>query len=234
MSIMPSIDISCGKAVKRIRGVRGTGVVIGDPIKIAENLYNNGYNHIHVVDLDAAEGVSNNEEIVKGIASIGFKWLQIGGGIRDLEKASKLIAYGATSIVVSSVYFRHRELFKEIVRRIGEDRVILALDYKSDGHIYLSGWREKGPRLIDVLGEVVLHPLLGILFTYIDSEGTMRGIDRRVGVYANKVSGLREYAGGVSSMDDIVFLRNIGFDYIIVGMAFYKGVIGDISYVKNM
>jgi len=58
-NIIPSIDISLGKAVKRIRGVKGTGLILGNPIELASKLYNEGYTRIHVVDLDAVEGVGN-------------------------------------------------------------------------------------------------------------------------------------------------------------------------------
>lgn len=226
MTIIPSIDISNGKAVKRIRGRRGTEVTIGDPIKVAERLYNAGYSHVHIVDLDAAEGLGSNEEMIKTILSIGFKWAQVGGGIRTLAKASRIISYGASSIILSTTYFKDRAKFDEIVRGIGSDKVIVSLDYRSDGYVYLSGWREKGPKLEQTLEEIRYYNLLGVLFTYIDSEGTMGGIDRGVAKYINKVRGLKEYAGGVSTIDDVRYLTYIGFDHVIVGMAFYRGVIG--------
>lgn len=70
-NIIPSIDISLGKAVKRIRGVKGTGLILGNPIELASKLYNEGYTRIHVVDLDAAEGVGNNEMYIKEISKRG-------------------------------------------------------------------------------------------------------------------------------------------------------------------
>jgi 1-(5-phosphoribosyl)-5-[(5-phosphoribosylamino)methylideneamino] imidazole-4-carboxamide isomerase (EC 5.3.1.16) len=63
LEVIPSIDISEGKAVKRIKGQRGSGLILGDPLRIAEQIYSEGYKKVHLVDLDAAEGVGNNEKL---------------------------------------------------------------------------------------------------------------------------------------------------------------------------
>lgn len=225
IKVMPSIDISLGKAVKRVRGVKGTGLILGNPIEIAEKLFSEGYEFLHVVDLDAAEGVGDNSHVIRDIASIGFRWIQVGGGIRDEAKARRLADYGATAVVVSTLFFKNRLEFDNVVNSLGNDKVILALDYRSDGYVYVSGWSEKEKKLDDVLDEISLHPLLGVLLTYIDAEGTMYGIDREVSKYTQKIRGLKEYAGGISTYSDILFLDSIGFDYAIIGMALHKGVI---------
>jgi len=225
-SIIPSIDLCNGKAVKRVRGERGSGIVVGDPVKIAEKLYEKGFRRLHVVDLDAAEGVGSNEDIIKTIASMGFDWIQVGGGIRSTSKALRMLRYGASAVVLSTIFFKDRAKFTGVVEEAGSDKVILALDYRSDGHVYLSGWRERGPRLEGVFDEVNQYKILGVLLTYIDSEGTLGGIDRNVTKYINRIHGLKEYAGGVSSMDDVAFLTKAGVDYVIVGMAFYRGLLG--------
>ncbi|TRM98820.1 1-(5-phosphoribosyl)-5-((5-phosphoribosylamino)methylideneamino)imidazole-4-carboxamide isomerase, partial [Sulfolobus sp. F1] len=63
--------------------------------------------------------------------------------------------------------------------------------------------------------------VLGIILTYITNEGTAKGVDHKVKTLVDKIKGIREYAGGVSSLSDIQFLGSIGFNYVIVGMAFY-------------
>ncbi|TRM96100.1 1-(5-phosphoribosyl)-5-((5-phosphoribosylamino)methylideneamino)imidazole-4-carboxamide isomerase [Sulfolobus sp. B1] len=168
IKVLPSIDISEGKAVKRIRGVKGTGLILGDPVKIAYNIYEEGYDSIHVIDLDSAEGVGSNEEYIKDICKIGFKWIQVGGGIRSLDRAKKLISLGVSAIILSTLPFINFKEFKHIL-----------------------------------------------------DEGTAKGVDHKVKTLVDKIKGIREYAGGVSSLSDIQFLGSIGFNYVIVGMAFY-------------
>lgn len=226
IKIMPSIDISNGKAVKRVKGVKGTGLVLGNPIEVAERLFSEGYEYLHVVDLDAAEGSGDNSHVIQGIVSIGFRWVQVGGGIRDLIKAEKLIDYGVTAVVISTLFFKNRREFDNMVNSLGNDKVIVALEYRSDGYTYVSGWREKAKKLEEVLEEISLYPSLGILFTYIDAEGTMSGIDKGVSKYTPKIKGIKEYAGGISTYNDILFLDSVGFDYAIIGMALYKSALG--------
>lgn len=231
IKIMPSIDISNGKAVKRVKGVRGSGIIVGNPVKVAENLYNEGYEAIHIVDLDAAEGLGNNIDVINDITNIGFKWVQVGGGVRNTVRALELLRCRVSAVVISSIFFKNANIFREIVNSVGSDKIILALDYRSDGYVYISGWNEKSIKLEKAIELASQYSLLGILFTYIDSEGTMSGIDRGIGGYASKVKGLKEYAGGVSVYDDILFLDSLGFDYVIIGMALFKGIL---KGVKNV
>ncbi|MEM3949703.1 1-(5-phosphoribosyl)-5-((5-phosphoribosylamino)methylideneamino)imidazole-4-carboxamide isomerase [Saccharolobus sp.] len=228
-NIIPSIDISLGKAVKRIRGVKGTGLILGNPIELASKLYNEGYTRIHVVDLDAAEGVVNNEMYIKEISKIGFDWIQVGGGIRDIEKAKRLVSLDVNALIFSTIVFTNFNLFHDIVREIGSNRVMVSIDYDDTKRVLIRGWKEKSMEVIDGIKKVNELELLGIILTYISNEGTTKGIDYNVKDYARLIRGLKEYAGGVSSDADITYLKNVGFDYIIVGMAFYLNKIRGIN-----
>jgi len=228
-NIIPSIDISLGKAVKRIRGVKGTGLILGNPIELASKLYNEGYTRIHVVDLDAVEGVGNNEMYIKEISKIGFDWIQVGGGIRDIEKAKRLVSLDVNALIFSTIVFTNFNLFHDIVREIGSNRVMVSIDYDNTKRVLIRGWKEKSMEVIDGIKKVNELELLGIILTYISNEGTTKGIDYNVKDYARLIRGLKEYAGGVSSDADIEYLKNVGFDYIIVGMAFYLNKIRGIN-----
>ncbi|QGA54655.1 1-(5-phosphoribosyl)-5-((5-phosphoribosylamino)methylideneamino)imidazole-4-carboxamide isomerase [Sulfolobus sp. E5-1-F] len=228
-SIIPSIDISLGKAVKRIRGVKGTGLVLGNPVELASRIYNEGYTRIHVVDLDAAEGVGNNEMYIKEICKIGFDWIQVGGGIRDTEKAKRLASLDVNALIFSTIVFTNFSLFMDIVREIGSNRVMVSIDYDDTKRVLIRGWREKSIEITDGIKKVNEFELLGIILTYITNEGTTKGIDHNVKDYVKLIRGVKEYAGGVSSYEDIVYLKNVGFDYIIVGMAFYLNKIRGIN-----
>jgi len=229
--VMPSIDVSEGKAVKRVRGVRGSGIVVGDPIDIAAELYSSGYEYIHLVDLDAAEGRGDNEDVVRRITEMGFRWVQVGGGIRSLEKASRILSLGASAIVVSTTFYRDVNLFNNILNSVGGEKVLISIDYDSSRRVYISGWSEGYIQLKQAVDMVSNYGVLGVLFTFISNEGTLKGIDRDVCSYAAKVSMLKEYAGGIASLDDLKYLKSCGFNFGVIGMALYQGILRGVRYV---
>ena len=231
MKVMPSIDLSNGKAVKRVKGVRGSGIVVGDPITIANKLYDAGYEDIHIVDLDAAEGLGENEDAIKNICRIGFKWIQIGGGVRSAQKASKILSYGASAVVISTMFFVNRKEFEKTLSIIGKDKIIIALDYDAQYNVLIKGWKEKAIDIYTALQEVKSYDVKGVLLTYVESEGTEKGIDKNVGTLVKHIHRLKEYAGGVTSINDLLTLKSYGFDYAIIGMSLYKGRLWGIRVV---
>ncbi|MGC9105940.1 MAG: 1-(5-phosphoribosyl)-5-((5-phosphoribosylamino)methylideneamino)imidazole-4-carboxamide isomerase [Thermoprotei archaeon] len=221
MKVLPSVDISEGKAVKRIQGKRGTGLVLGDPRKVAEEIYSMGYKHLHVVDLDAAEGVGDNSEFVRDIVKIGFEWVQVGGGVRDSARASKLLSQGASAVIMSTLPFTDPKKFETVVKEVGPEKVLVSVDYDSQGYVLIKGWTERSLRMESAIAS--LPEVRGVILTFVDKEGTTGGIDPNAGKWARLIKGLKEYAGGISSPEDLASLKSMGFDYAVVGMAFYTG-----------
>jgi len=227
VTVYPSIDISKGRAVKRVKGVAGTGLDLGDPLKWVDFWASEGARGIHVVDLDAAEqGRPVNYEIINSIISkardLGL-WIQVAGGIRELEHA--LLYRDADAIVVGSRAHKDPAFIDTLANEIDESRIIVAIDVKG-GKVSISGWRETVPlTLKDALMRLSNHKFGGIMYTYVDTEGTMKGPDFQ-GVklirtmYPDK---LLEYAGGVGSKEDVKRLGERGVDIVIVGMALYTG-----------
>jgi len=228
IKVLPSIDISEGKAVKRIRGIRGSGLILGNPIDVALKIYNEGYNSVHLVDLDSAEGLGNNEEYVKEICKIGFSWVQVGGGVRNIEKTERLISYGCSAIVISTLPVENPSTYEEIIKKLGKEKVLLSVDYDSSGYVLIRGWKEKSIKVLDF---ITSFQALGYIFTYVNNEGTKRGVDPFIKNYSLRVSGIREYAGGIGSIEDLYMLKEYGFNYAIVGMSFYSGNLRGIKYV---
>lgn len=227
MKVMPSIDISEGKSVKRVRGLRGSGLVLGDPLKIAKEILDEGYDSVHIVDLDSAEGTGNNEQVIKEICKLGFKWVQVGGGIRSVDKAESLASI-CNAIVLSTLPVTNPKLFDLILERVGKDKVLISIDYDQQGYVLIRGWKEKSN--IKVLDLVTLD-VRGFIFTYVPNEGTKGGIDENVKNYTPLVKGLKEYAGGISSLGDLLKLKSYGFHYGIVGMSFYNGSLRGVKIV---
>ncbi len=228
MKVVPSIDISEGRVVKRIRGKRGSGLVLGNPLDIAYKIYSEGYSYVHIVDLDAAEGVSSNEHIISDIAKIGFDKIEVGGGIRDLDKAKRLISYGVSLLVISTIIFTNKVLFKSIIEEVGYDKIISSLDYCND-IIYIKGWNEKAISLNE--GIETIKDTYGTIFTNICNEGTKSGIDKTIGKYISSLHNMKGYAGGIGNIKDLTDLKELGFDFAIVGMSFYSGILRGIKDV---
>ena len=228
LEVMPSIDISGGIAVKRVRGQRGTGLILGDPLRLAQEVYGDGYDKVHIVDLDAAEGVGSNEDVIRRICrEVGFSHVQVGGGIRSIEKARRLLR-DCDYIVVSTLPVTDPSEFEELVREVGRDRVLVSIDYDEQGNVLIRGWRERGSVKVEDLLSLDVY---GFIFTYIPREGTGEGIDESVRLYASRVRGVREYAGGINTVNDLVRLREFGFNYAIVGMSFYNGALRGVRFV---
>ncbi len=231
MKVMPSIDLSSGKAVKRVKGVRGSELVITDAIKAAEEFYELGYDSIHVVDLDAADGVGDNEELIRNICKVGFKWIQVGGGVRDKSKASRLISYGADALVISTLFYLNRNSFEELIKTLGSDKVLVAIDYGDDLMVRIKGWKESALSIYEAINLINRYDLLGVIFTYIEFEGSGKGVDSRLRNFLHVVRGIKEYAGGVRDLNDLIYLKSLGVDYVIVGMAMYMGFLKGVKYV---
>lgn len=228
MEIIPSVDISRGRCVKRVRGVEGTGMDLGDPVKWALRWKNEGAARLHVVDLDgASEGRPMNTKIIREIICRTSVPVQVGGGVRSVEAAVEYVEAGAQWIILGTAVIEDPEAFEEILNNIGAERLITALDYDDHGRIVVRGWRSRtGRMLIDEAVKLDRLGLAAFLCTYTPLEGTLSGVDsetmrRLVKLVETPVI----YAGGVRSLEDLLALRDAGVHGVVVGMALYKGEI---------
>jgi len=226
VKLIPSIDIENGVAVKRVKGRRGTGLRLGDPISIAERIARYGFEWVHVVDLDAAEKGELSQKtlsIVEEIAGLGLR-VQYGGGVRSTRVAEELCRHGASRLVIGSAWPRNPGVLEE-TRRITGCEVLAAVEEDLDGYILASGWLSKEPlRLEDALRIVQENGASGVLYTQVWVEGSLGGPDLERARRARSLyPGFMAYSGGVSSLRDLEALGSLGFDAAIVGMALYSG-----------
>jgi phosphoribosylformimino-5-aminoimidazole carboxamide ribotide isomerase len=230
LEIIPSIDIKNGKCVKLVQGVPDSGREISeDPVKIAKKWADDGARVLHIIDLDAAiYGDTDNFETVKGILRVLNKLnihAEVGGGIRTIEKAKELIKSGASWIILGTVAVKDPKLTNKIIESVGSKRVIIAIDSKKD-RILTQGWRFKSK--LSPISAVNKYQNLGIsafLYTDVDVEGTMKGVNVNFIKNIVKLSRIPIiYSGGVSSLNDIAELTRTGVQGVIVGRAFYDGI----------
>ena len=227
MIVIPSIDLHKGYAVKRIRGIEGSEVVMKNPLDVINDLISNyEVERIHIVDLDGAKfGKPIHFDIIKKLIEIAKEHnvkVQVGGGIRYLEHAlmySKLDA----DVVISSIVFENTIETKKIINTIGSDKIFVSVDIK-DGKISIHGWLKKlNLEILSYLNELDIRK---IIYTCIDVEGMLKGIK----IYPDVIQKLKSlniseliYAGGVKDEQDIEILHRNNFTGVIVGMAYYMG-----------
>jgi phosphoribosylformimino-5-aminoimidazole carboxamide ribotide isomerase len=221
--IIPCIDLQGGKAVQLVRG-RKLALSVDDVLGLLERFRD--YPILHVIDLDAAIGTGSNGRWIKILSRRAKMEIRVGGGIRSVARAEKILSWGAEKIIVGSAAFRDGRIAHDFLRdlraRVGRKHVILALD-TARGQIVVRGWRERlqlRPR--DVMPQ--LGPYCsGFLCTFVDNEGTMQGTDlawfrklRRI--TAKPITA----AGGIRSLREVRALEKIGM-HAAVGMALYLG-----------
>lgn len=217
--VIGSIDLMDGKVVQLRQGKEKV-LEFDDALSIAKEF--NKYNEVAVIDLDSAMGRGDNFKIIRELLKVAD--CRVGGGVRTIEKAKELVSSGANKIIIGSKAFEKREInhkFLSILKdEIGKERIIIALDTFNE-KIVVEGWTEKTEiALFDVIKE--FEPYTNeFLFTFVESEGMMRGID------VEKAKRIREktdkkivVAGGVSSLSEIKILAEMNID-VQLGMALY-------------
>lgn len=211
--IIPSIDLMNGKAVQLRQGkekVLERENVLGLAKEFSK------YGEIAVIDLDAAMGKGNNLELIKKICKIAD--CRVGGGIRTIEKANELLQAGAKKVIIGT------KATPEFLKQLPKDRVIAAVDTK-DGYVVTKGWTEKTKQKPEELIKKLEPYCSGFLFTNVNKEGLMQGIDFSIVKKLKKLTkNSLTVAGGISSIEDIRKLEDLGADSQL-GIALYTGKI---------
>jgi phosphoribosyl-ATP pyrophosphohydrolase len=210
--IIPSIDISDGRAVQLVGG-ETLAIDAGDPLALLDRFGVVG--EVAVVDIDAARGEGDNTEIIAEMCRRGR--IRVGGGIRDLEAALRWLDLGAEKIVIGTA------AYPELLSRLPAERVIVALDSR-DGEVLSHGWRQTTG--VDLMTRIdQLRGLCGeFLITFVEREGRVQGTDLdRARVVVAAAGPVRvTIAGGINSPEEVAVLDRIGAD-AQVGMSLYTG-----------
>lgn len=225
MHIIPAIDIRGGRAVRLFRGEKERETVYGDnPVDMAKRWADAGATYLHVVDLDGAfDGASANEPFIRDIAKAVPFPVEVGGGVRTLEKAKRLVDYGVERVIVGTRALESRDFVDELVREL-PGRINVGVDAR-DGLVTIKGWTEtSGVRAEDFLAGLSGSGVSGIIFTDTAMDGALSGVNERAMRLACRATTIPVIAsGGVTSPEDIRVLRELPLFGIIVGTALYEG-----------
>ena len=222
MIAVPAVDLKGGRCVQLVGGrPEEERVSLPDPLAVAVRWHQEGFGTLHVVDLDAALGSGDNLDLILEIVHTTPAATQVGGGIRDGERASRLLDGGAERIVVGTRALDDPVWLEELARAYPE-RIMVAVDTR-DGRILRRGWTEESPLdLATYLPGLAELPLAGILSTDVGREGRLQGIDRDAAGAVIAASPHPVWAsGGVTTTDELEFLDGAGAAGVVLGMAIY-------------
>ena len=228
MIIFPAIDIKDGVCVRLVKGdFRQITTYENTPIDQATIYFQNGFNNIHIVDLDGAlYGRPTNSILIKEIIKKVKAKIQIGGGIRTIDDISRWLEMGVDKVVMGTAAVENTELLKIACNKF-ENKIAISLDVK-DGLIALSGWKKQtNISAIDFIKKIKNFGVSRIIYTDINKDGTKKGPNIKDTIeLSSKVKIPFIISGGISSVEDIKkikLLNSSNIEGVIVGKSIYDG-----------
>lgn len=227
MRIFPAIDLFDGKAVRLFKGDYNKMTVYSEnPLEVAKTFEKEGMEFIHLVDLEGAkDGTTPNLEIVKSIANNTSLFTEIGGGIRDIETVKKYIESGVDRVILGTAAVNDPDFLKEAVKTYGE-KIAVGVDVK-DGKVAIKGWLEvSNYDCFDFCEKMQNLGVKYLICTDISKDGAMKGTNRELYKELSERFKINITAsGGVSTLDDVKSLSDLGLYGAIIGKAYYIGAI---------
>ncbi len=226
IQIIPAIDIIDGKCVRLTQGDYAQKKIYNEnPLEVAKSFSDAGIQRLHLVDLDGArEKRIINYKVLETIASQTSLVIDFGGGLQSDEDLRIAFECGAAQVTGGSIAVKAPEVFLGWLEKFGNEKIILGADAR-DGKIAVSGWQENtGVPLFDFLEDYVAKGIKYTISTDVAKDGLLQGpateLYQEMG---EKFPGLCVIAsGGVSTMEDILTLDNLGTYGVIVGKAIYE------------
>lgn len=227
MNIFPAIDLVDKKAVRLYKGDYAQMTVYSeDPVAVAKAMEAEGARFLHLVDLEGArDGGTPNLDVVRRIASETALFTEIGGGVRDRETVERYLEAGVDRVILGTAAVRDETLLREVLAAYG-GRIAVGADVR-DGRIAVRGWLEQTDWTLDAfVGHMEELGVRTLICTDISRDGAMRGTNRALYRELTQKHMIDITAsGGVSSLEDIRALRDMGLYGAIVGKAYYSGAI---------
>lgn len=227
-TIYPAIDLRGGKCVRLIQGDYHQETVYGeDPVQMALRWQEQGADWLHLVDLDAAKtGELTNLAVIEQIVESLSIPVQVGGGIRNLERLEYLLNRGVARVIIGSAAVDQPDFVKEALHRFAEN-IAIGIDAR-DGKVATHGWLKSSQVTAEELAqEMVKYGAQRFIFTDIARDGMLSGVNVQAIRQLAQACGKEVIAsGGVRSMDDLQTLaayQREGISGAIVGKALYTG-----------
>lgn len=228
MKIIPAIDIIDGKCVRLSKGDYSTKKIYReDPVETAREFESFGIRFLHLVDLDGAKSKHIvNRKVLENIARETSLHIDFGGGLKTGNDIETAFNSGARQITLGSIAVQDPEFCFEMIQKYGSDRIILGADCENR-KIRTSGWLEEST--LDIIAFLLQYQEKGInqtICTDISKDGMLGGpsTDLYKEILA-KTSVKLTASGGISCIEDVYSMKEIGCSGTIIGKAIYEGKI---------
>lgn len=228
MRIIPAIDIIDGKCVRLTKGDYATQKTYNEnPLEVAKQFEANGIQFLHLVDLDGAK--SNqiiNYKVLEQIAANTRLKIDFGGGLKSDKDVEIAFNSGANQITGGSIAVKNLTLFKTWLEKYGSEKIILGADC-NHRKVATSGWLESSDLdVVDFIKNYEQEGIKTVICTDISKDGMLSGTANDLyEEIINKTNVKLIASGGVSCMNDLFLLQEIGCEGAIIGKAIYEGKI---------
>ncbi len=228
MLVLPAIDIKNGECVRLSQGnFDSVKVYSQNPADTALRWQEKGASYLHAVDLDGAKSgsMANWTAICEIVQKVRIP-VQVGGGIRNEYTASRLFDIGVERVVLGTAAICDTNLLEDLLSAYGNDKIAVSVDVRN-GRVSTGGWEDLSQ--VDPIDLCKVLENIGvktIVYTDILRDGMLSGPNFRAYQELSRVSSLRVMAsGGISSLEDLLRLKEIGLYGAIVGKALYEGIL---------
>ncbi|MBO7402771.1 MAG: 1-(5-phosphoribosyl)-5-[(5-phosphoribosylamino)methylideneamino]imidazole-4-carboxamide isomerase [Lachnospiraceae bacterium] len=228
MILYPAIDLKGGKCVRLSKGdFNKEKVYSEDPAAIAISFAEAGAEYIHVVDLDAALlGHGVNEAFVREIVKASGLPVQTGGGIRTLAAIERKLGMGVSRVIIGTKAVENPDFVYSAVKEFGTKRIVVGIDAK-EGRVAVNGWEKVSAlQAVDLALRMRDCGVNTIVYTDINRDGMLTGPNVEATAKLGRSTGMDIIAsGGMSSIDDLLALKEAGVPGAIIGKAIYENKI---------
>jgi phosphoribosylformimino-5-aminoimidazole carboxamide ribotide isomerase len=227
MYIIPAIDLIEGKCVRLIQGQYHRQITYqNDPVKQAEQFSDDGAQWLHIVDLEGAKvGRPVNTNAISAIVALGQLKIEVGGGLRDEAAVRQLLDIGVERAIIGTKAISDFEWFSRMAEKFN-GRIVLGLDARGS-RVATQGWTQDTPELmLEFAVKAAKLPLAAIIYTDITKDGMMAGPNlERTKALIEAVDVPVIASGGVSTVDDVRKLAQLGAAAAIIGRSLYEGTV---------
>ncbi len=225
MQIFPATDILGGKVVRLTKGDYNQVKIYADsPAEMALEFMKDGATNLHMVDLDGAkDGAPVNFEAIRQAATIKGLFIEVGGGIRNMQRIEDYLSLGVKRVILGTAAIRNYPFVEEAVKEFG-NAVAVGVDAK-EGFVAVSGWQETtNVNSVEFCKKLRDTGVSTVIYTDISKDGMLSGTNLEIYKELSEIKGLDIVAsGGITFTHEIETLNKMGIYGAIVGKAVYEG-----------